>query len=330
MTQAMEGNSYLWFLVLVFISAVLLIEGLYLLWSSYKGPQATKVRKRLQALSAGNGASPDVKVFRQRLVSAVPLFERLLLQNRNTQRVERWIFQAGLEWTISRLVLSCAVLGLVACFVVTTFLHQLLSVGIMAALAAAALPIVFVNYRRHRRFLKFERQLPDAIDLLTRALRSGSTFAAGLHMVSTEMNDPIAKEFGIVHDEVNFGVSMQQALGNLTMRIPGTDLRYFAVAVMIQREAGGNLTEILGNLSGLIRERLKLMSKIRVLSSDGRLSALFLVSMPFALGGLFTIFNPEFMRPLWTDPLGISIIKTLLIMMAFGVLVMRKIIRIRV
>lgn len=330
MMQTVDGNSYLWFLVLVFISTVLLIEALYLLWKSYKGPQATKVKKRLQALSAGTGSAAEVQIIRQRLVSAVPVFERLLLQNRHTQGVERWIFQAGLEWTISLLLLSCALLGVFACFIVMMVFHQVLSMGMVAALAAGSAPIFFIQQQRYRRLLKFERQLPDALDLLTRALRSGSTFAAGLHMVSTEMPDPIAKEFGIVHDEVNFGVSMQQALENLTIRIPGTDLRYFAVAVMIQREAGGNLTEILGNLSRLIRERLKLLSKIRVLSSDGRMSALFLVSLPFALAGLLAAFNPKFMSPLWTDPLGISIIKTLLFMMIFGVLVMRKIIRIRV
>jgi tight adherence protein B len=132
-----------------------------------------------------------------------------------------------------------------------------------------------------------------------------------------------------VHDEVNFGVSLNQALTHLSERVPLTDLRYFVVAVLIQRESGGNLTEILSNLSRLIRERLKLMAKVRVLSSEGRLSAWILALMPFFLAGVMNLVNPEFMRPLWTDPMGITIIKYTLSMMFIGVLIMRKIIKIR-
>ena len=144
------------------------------------------------------------------------------------------------------------------------------------------------------------------------------------------MAEPIAGEFRIVHDEVNFGVALQQALTNLSERVPLTDLRYFIVSVLIQRESGGNLTEVLGNLSRLIRERLKLMAKVKVLSSEGRLSAWILGIMPFALAGVMYLLNPEFMAPLWTDPIGLSIIKYMLILMAFGVLILGKIIKIRV
>jgi tight adherence protein B len=149
-------------------------------------------------------------------------------------------------------------------------------------------------------------------------------------MVGEEMADPVAGEFRIVHDEVNFGVALQQALTNLSERIPLTDLRYFIVSVLIQRESGGNLTEVLGNLSRLIRERLKLLSKVRVLSSEGRLSAWILGLMPFALAAVMNLLNPDFMSPLWNDPIGISIIKYMLTLMFFGVLILRKIIKIRV
>src|SRR5690606_23421712 len=116
-------------------------------------------------------------------------------------------------------------------------------------------------------------------------------------------------EFRIVHDEVNFGVSLQNALMNLCERVPITDVRYFVVSVLIQRESGGNLTEILGNLSHLIRDRLKLLARVRVLSSEGRLSAWILGVMPFALGAVMNMVNPEFMSPLWTDPIGITIMQ---------------------
>jgi tight adherence protein B len=190
--------------------------------------------------------------------------------------------------------------------------------------------VLYVARKRTLRMRKIEHQLPDALDLMTRALRAGHAFSSSLQMASEELQDPLAAELRATHDEVNYGVSMQQALTNLSQRVPSMDVRYFVVAVLIQRESGGNLTEILSNLSRLIRERLKLMARVRVLSSEGRLSALVLIIMPFLLAGLLAVFNPTFMRPLWTDPLGISMVKVLLVMMAVGMLMLRQIVRIRV
>ena len=149
-------------------------------------------------------------------------------------------------------------------------------------------------------------------------------------MAGEETAEPIAGEFRTVHDQMNFGVSLQQALTNLSERVPITDLRYFVVAVLIQRESGGNLTEVLGNLSRLIRQRLKLFAHVRVLSAEGRMSAWLLSLLPFAIGGLMNVFNPDFMAPLWHDPMGVTIVRGLLVSMACGVLMLRKIIRIRV
>lgn len=149
-------------------------------------------------------------------------------------------------------------------------------------------------------------------------------------MAGEELSEPIAGEFRLVHDEINYGTSLQQALNNLGERIPITDLRYFIVAVLIQRESGGNLTEMLSNLSRLIRERLKLHAKIRVLSSEGRMSAWILGLMPFALAALLNVVNPEFMSTLWTDPIGIVILQWLAGLMVIGLFMLRRIVRIRV
>lgn len=149
-------------------------------------------------------------------------------------------------------------------------------------------------------------------------------------MAGEELSEPIAGEFRLVHDEINYGTSLQQALNNLGERIPITDLRYFIVAVLIQRESGGNLTEMLSNLSRLIRERLKLHAKIRVLSSEGRMSAWIPGLMPFALAALLNVVNPEFMSTLWTDPIGIVILQWLAGLMVIGLFMLRRIVRIRV
>ncbi|MEM4988764.1 type II secretion system F family protein [Collimonas sp. H4R21] len=330
MLQSIGGNTFLVFSVLVFVAVVLLLEGFFMMWKSYRGPEAKKISKRLQALSASLDKTKQSQLLKQRMLSEIPLFERILLSLPRARRLDRFILQAGLDWTVSKLLLSCVALAVAGCLAMTFLVHQSLLLGAALGIALAALPLLYVRHKRSRRLARIEQQLPDVLDLITRALRSGHAFSSGLQMVGDEMAEPIAGEFRIVHDEVNFGVSLQQALTNLSERIPITDLRYFVVAVLIQRDSGGNLTDVLGNLSRLIRERLKLLSKVRVLSSEGRLSAWILGLMPFALGAAMSFLNPDFMKPLWHDPIGIAIIKYMLVLMVLGILVLRKIIRIRV
>jgi tight adherence protein B len=330
MLENISGNVFLILSVLIFIAVLLLFEGAYLLWKSHKGPQAKKIESRLRALSASRDNSQQTQLLKKRMLSEVPAIERFLLSIAKAQRLDKFILQSGLGWTVSRLLLSCAALGVIACMIMIYAAHQSLLLSVLIGAVFAAVPLLYVSNRRGNRLGKFERQLPEALDLITRALRSGHAFSSALQMVGEEMAEPIAGEFRIVHDEVNFGVALQQALTNLSERVPLTDLRYFIVSVLIQRESGGNLTEVLGNLSRLIRERLKLMAKVKVLSSEGRLSAWVLGIMPFALAGVMYLVNPEFMSPLWTDPIGISIIKYMLILMAFGAFVLSRIIKIRV
>ena len=172
--------------------------------------------------------------------------------------------------------------------------------------------------------------VPEVLDLMTRSLRAGQALTAALKVAAEEMPQPMGGEFRSVHDEVNFGVSLEQALAHLADRIPLADVRYFVIAVLVQRESGGNLTEILTNLSRLIRERAKLFRKVRVLAADGNMSAWIMSAMPFALAGLLYLMNPTFISRLWTDPIGITITQALIVMMVFGVLLLRRIARIRV
>lgn len=330
MLQTLSGNSFLILAVLVFVAVLLLLEGLYVVWKSYKGPEATKIEMRLRALSGSRDKSAQARFLKDRMLSEVPVLQRYLLAMPRAQRLDKFILQAGLDWSVSKLLLSSVVAGIAASFAISMLAHQGVMLAVMGGCVVGSLPFLYVQTRRNRRLAKLERQLPEALDLITRALRSGHAFSSGLQMIGEEMTEPIAGEFVIVHDEVNFGVSLQQALSNLSERVPNMDMRYFVVAVMIQRDSGGNLTEVLGNLSRLIRERLKLMGRVRVLSSEGRLSAWILGLMPFALGLAMLFVNPEFMEPLWTDPIGQGIIKYMLILMAFGVVVIRRIIRIRV
>jgi tight adherence protein B len=316
--------------VLVFIAVALLIEGIYLLWQAHRGPQAKKIGRRLATLSAAGDGPAQAHLLRERALSEVPPIQRLLLRLAPAHQLDRTLRQANLDWSVSKLLLGCLALGAASHLAVTGLLHQPFAAGALAGAGAAMLPLAYIKRRRTRRLTRLEQQLPDALDLLARALRAGHGFNAGLQMIGEEMAEPIAGEFRMVHDEVSFGVSLDLALSNLTARVPVTDLRYFVVAVLIQRESGGNLTEVLNNLSRLIRQRLKLFAHVRVLSAEGRMSAWLLSLLPFAIGGLMNVFNPDFMAPLWHDPLGVSIVRGLLVSMACGVLLLRKIIRIRV
>lgn len=327
--QSLLANDFLVLTVLVFVALMLLMESAYVMWRSQHGPDARKVQSRLRILSSTRDTSSQTQLIKQRLTSELPLVQRQL-QSLRLQRLDGYLLQSGLGWTISRFLITCTVLGVAAWLLTASLLRQTQLTALGAGLVMAGLPVLYVSFRRERRLRKIESQLPDALDLITRALRAGHAFGSGLKMAGDEMAEPISGELRAVHEEVNFGVSMERALSHLSDRVPITDLRYFVVAVLIQRESGGNLTEILTNLSRLIRERHKLLAKVRVLSSEGRLSAWVLAVMPFALAGILNIMNPQFISLLWTDPLGISMVKYLLIMMAFGILVMRKIVKIRV
>ena len=326
----LAANSFLVLAVLVFVALLLLFESGFTLWNARFGAHASKLKGRLASLEGARDHSAHARLLRENRLSDVPAVQRMLGRWSAMHATDRFIRQSGLGWTVGKLLLSSAALAALGWWVTRSYLGLAVLVALAAAVAAGAAPFAFVSWRRQRRMRTLQRQLPDALDLLTRALRAGHSFAAALKMTSEEMAQPTAGEFRLVHDEVNFGVPLDLAFSHLAERVPLTDLRYFVVAVLVQRESGGNLTEILGNLARLVRERLKLFARIRVLSSEGRLSAWVLGLMPFALAGLMNIFNPGFMNVMWRDPIGIVMTQYLMVMMAVGIVILVKIVRIRV
>jgi tight adherence protein B len=324
------GDLFYAFVVLAFVAAVLLIEGLYLTWNSYKGPEAKRLERRMRALSAGGSEDGEASIIKRRLLAESTPLQQLVLSLPRIRELDRLLQQAGSNWSVGSFVVLTLLFGIGGFFLAR--LIPLLHWGFAALIAVAAgvLPFLYVLRKRAKRMFKIIEQLPDALDLISRALKAGHAFPSGLQMVSEETQDPIAGEFRIVHDEINFGVSVPAALTNLAKRVPRPDMRHFVIAVLIQRETGGNLTELLANISTLIRERMKLLMKIQVLSAEGRLSAWILCILPFVLAGIINLVNPRFMSVLWTDPLGLKLIYAGLIFMVIGALWMRKIIRIRV
>ncbi len=318
------------FAVLFFVAVVLLLEGGYLWWNSTRGPQARRIARRLRVMSAGSHKDgEDLSILKQRLLSETPAFQRLLLEIPRIHSLDRLLEQSGLRLTVGQFI-GLSLVTFACGFGFAWLIGMAPSLRVAVAFVGGALPTLHVLRRRRLRLLKIEEQLPDALDLITRALRAGHAFPSALKMTGDEMVDPIAGEFRAAFDEVNYGISMNQALTNLATRVPSTDLRYFVIAVLIQRETGGNLTEVLTNIATLIRERLKLQGTIRVLSAEGRLSAWILSLLPLGTAMMIQIVNPGFLRVLWEDQTGLKMLIAAVVMMGVGIGWMRSIIRIHI
>ena len=317
------------FVVMVFLAVALLFEGLYVAWNAHSGPEARRIARRLQLMSAGGDGSQASMLVKQRMLARTPGLDRLLLQIPRIHALDRLLIQSGSRLQVAAflgIVLSMALVGLIAG----------LALGwawpLVAGLAVglALLPWLYVFNAREKRLTLLEQQLPDALDLMGRAMLAGHAFPSALKMVGEEMPQPVAGEFRVVFDEINYGIPIQDAMSNLATRVPSTDLRYFVISVLIQRETGGNLAELLGNISALIRARLKLLGTVRVLSAEGVLSAKILTALPFVLALAINLVNPGFLRQLWTDPMGLKLVWLALGLMVVGIFWMWRIIRIRV
>lgn len=320
---------YYLFIALAFLAVVLLLEGSYLTWRSSQGPEAKRLKKRLQEISAGQNDAANTLLLKQRLLSDSPPLQKLLLRFPRIHNLDRLLLQSGMSLMVTQFLSYSAMAGLGA-MALAALLDQPFFVMILCAACGSLIPYFFVLNAKNKRLNIIEQQLPDTIDLMSRALKAGHAFPGALQMAATEGTEPTATEFRMVFDEVNFGVPVQNALMNLAVRVPITDLRYFVIAVLIQRESGGNLAELLDKISELIRARLTLLGKIRVLSAEGRLSAWILSCLPFVMALIINIINPDFMSILWTDPAGIVVIGTALGMMVVGIFAMSRIIKIRV
>jgi tight adherence protein B len=323
--------NYSLFVVFGFLAVVLLLEGLSMLWTNTSSPEVKRIQRRLRVMAVGDyGSAADVSFLKQRLLSTTPGVQRFLLQLPKVQHLDRLLLQAGSSKTVAHLLGVCVVAGFGGLLLGGVVLRWSWLVAVWAGALLAVLPIVWLVWRRSRRLSQIGSQLPDAMDLIGRALRAGHAFPAALAMVGNEAQEPIAGEFKTTFDEINFGIATQSALINLATRVPIADLRYFVVAVSIQLETGGNLAELLGMLANLIRERFKLFGKIRVLAAEGKLSAYILVALPFFMAGALQIVNPGYMDILFTDPVGIRLVMAALGMMVVGAVVMWRIIDIRV
>jgi tight adherence protein B len=315
----------MWMVLGVFVGVVAIVCGLYWLLVLREEERFLQrlrpSRQQPESQVHGEFLKPEERL------SSVATLHAALERTTVTEPVKRMLRQSGLRLNLATFLLLTGCLG-AAGYLLGFFLTRMLLVALILGLVLGSLPLLFVRRVRARRVYKFEEQFPEAIDLMSRALRAGHALPTGLSMVADEMPEPVGTEFRTLYDEQNFGLNLADAMRNFAARIPVLDAKFFVTAVLTQRESGGNLAEVLDNLSSVIRERFKVKRQIRVISAHGRITGTVLACLPPALAALTLLLNRDYLATLTGDPLGRQMILAAIVLQVVGTLVMRKIINI--
>ena len=315
---------------LVFLVTVGAVVGGYFLVA--QRPDAAlrrSVENRLQQI--GNTQDEDAadSLIRTHATGPLPMIDQFAKSGSSGLAIARWVEQSGTRLTISGVLLISVGLGVLGTMVGMMFDHRWY-VWVGAFVVGAALPWMFVKNRRSARLYKFEEQFPEALDLMARAVRAGHAFGAGMKMVADELHAPVGPEFKKAFEEQNFGLSMKESLNNLSVRVPILDVRFFSTAVLIQRETGGNLAEILDNLAGVVRERFKIRRQVRTHTAHGRYTGYVLLALPPFLAVALQFINPEHMELLFKDSIGQTLIIAAVVMQAIGWFWIKQVVKIEV
>jgi tight adherence protein B len=313
----------------IFVFSLLVIELTAYAIRMIQHPDRAEIRKRLRRSVAVESDGESQDITKKKVLSDVPYLNQILTALPGVDRLDSLMRQANAKYTLGFFVLLTMALGFTGCL---TFyiLTKNQALSFLLGLACAGLPLFTLRSKKKKRMAKFEKQLPEGLGLIARALRAGHAFTSGMKLASEEFGDPLGPEFEETLDEINFGVSVSEALTNLAKRVDCADVRFFVVSVILQRETGGNLAEIIENLAHLIRQRFKFRGKLRVLTAEGRLSATILLILPFVLFSAFLVLSPEYVAYLISDPIGRFMAGIGAFLMFIGVLMIKRIIKVEV
>jgi tight adherence protein B len=317
---------------LAFIVGVALVLGGYIGATQVPGMVAQrKLESRLEEVMqpAEEAGREGKTLFKDQKFGPLPALDRLVKGTSQGSAVNRWIEQTGVHTTFSALLLIALVCAALVSLVAAMATRAPWGLPVGAALGFA-LPFMILNYKRGKRLRTYEEAFPEALDLISRALKAGHAFATGLKMVADEMDEPVGPEFRKTFDEQNFGLPLKDALDNLTQRVPIIDVRFFATAVLIQRETGGNLSEILENLAHVVRERFKILRQVRVYTAHGRMTGYVLLALPAVLCIALMFINPDHMNLLFRERMGQMMLLTAIVMQTIGYVWIRQVVKIEV
>jgi tight adherence protein B len=318
--------------ILMFFFGAGLVMALYFATTKLPGIMAQrKLDARLQELASpvDDAKDADKTLLKERREGPLPAIDRLLAGTTRGSAFGRWIDQSGMKASVSGILLIGLACAAVMALVVGMITRAPWGLPVGAALGFC-LPFLVLKIKRTRRLRAFEEQFPEALDLIARALKAGHAFATGLKMAADELPEPVGPEFRKTFDEQNFGLPMKDALDNLAHRIPILDVRFFVTAVLIQRETGGNLAEILENLGFVVRERFKILRQVRVYTAHGRFTGYVLLALPAVLGIALSFINPEHMNLLFRERMGQMLLGVALVMQTIGYIWIRQVIKIEV
>lgn len=292
--------------------------------------QARVLRDRLSATQKpAESIQPDVALLRDEMMSRIPAFDTLLRRSERVTILQEMLSQGDVNVRAGNFLIFCLISAVLFGLVFMVAGRGLLF-GWAGLVLGFFIPYAYASHRRAKRFQRFEEKFPEAIDTLARAVRAGHAFTTALEMIANEISEPVAGEFRQLFEEQKFGLPVRDALLNLADRIPLVDVKFFVTAVMLQRETGGNLAEILDNLSYVIRERFKILRQVRVHTAQGRLTMVLLMALPPTIVVVMLVLNPGFIMPLFTDPMGHFLIVGGIVLQTLGYFFIRRIIRIQV
>jgi tight adherence protein B len=291
--------------------------------------QARILRDRLTSAEKAGGGQLELALLRDEMLSRIPAFDTLLRRSERVSVLQKMLEQGSVNIRAGNFLILCGASAVLLALAAVIAGGNIMF-GWAGLLLGFFLPYGYASHMRTKRFSKFEEKFPEAIDTLARAVRAGHAFTTALELIATELAEPVASEFRQLYEEQKFGLPVRDALVNLTNRIPLVDVKFFVTAVMLQRETGGNLAEILDNLSYMIRERFKIHRQVRVHTAQGRLTMVLLMALPPTIVVIMLMINRGFIEPLFSDPLGHILIVAGITLQTLGYFVIRRIIRIQV
>jgi len=290
----------------------------------------TAVQQHLESIEETRAIEGDsTTILRQHALSATPWLDEFIRGIPGSVELAKLIRQAGRTWQVGSLLLL-SLIAIVGVALLASLAIPSIVLSVLFGIAVGLSPYVFLFIARERRFRQCDAQVPEAADLMARALRAGHAMSAVLEMVGKEIAEPLAGEFRIVHEQQNLGLPLRDAMLNLVDRVPRDDVRFVTTAILLQKETGGNLAVILDKTAALARERSRLYGQLRIYTAQGRITGWILCAAPFVMFGVLSAFNWKLERLLFTNPIGLKAVYLGLFLMVMGVLIIRKIIDIRV